>query len=82
MTTAMNEALKRGFDCGLLYCVPQLEKVYQRTGWITLPHVVITCRDHITGTDVSLPAKNIAMYHPLECTAFPIGPVHLQGTDW
>jgi predicted N-acetyltransferase YhbS len=82
MIAAMNEARTRGFDCGLLYCVPRLEKVYQRTGWITLPGAAITCRDHLTGQTVQIPSKNIAMYHPLKLAAFPAGPIDLQGTDW
>jgi len=81
MNAAMSEAFQLGRDFGLLYCLPVLEKVYQRCNWITLPGRTIICVDE-HGREVPIPAKNIAMYHPLQRRAFPDGDIHLQGNDW
>ena len=81
MEKAMTEAAARGFDVGLLFCVPELERVYLRSGWISLgPRE--TLRVDETGAEVPLPAKNIAMFHPLRQPNFPHGLIHLQGNDW
>jgi GNAT superfamily N-acetyltransferase len=77
---AMEEAARRGFDCGLLFCLPILAKVYAECGWQLLePRAIVRVED---GAELPLPAKNIAMFHPLRVTQFPDGPVHLGGNDW
>ena len=81
MNRAMTEALGRGYDYGLLFCVPQLEKVYARCGWIGLG-VRDVIRVDETGAELPIPGKNIAMFHPLKVLKFPAGTVHLQGNDW
>ena len=80
MIAAMEEAQRRDYDCGLLFCLPVLEKVYARTGWIS-----VGLRDVIrteNGRDISIPNKNIAMYLPMKMKALPEGAIHLQGNDW
>ncbi|MDD5728954.1 MAG: GNAT family N-acetyltransferase [Victivallales bacterium] len=81
MTAAMKEAGKRHFDAGLLYCIPQLEKVYAQCGWRLLPERQIVRIDE-NGNQVSLPAKNITMFFPLQVRAFPDGVINLRGNDW
>jgi len=81
MNAAMDEALRRGFDAGLLYCVPRLEKVYAKCGWTLLPGKEII-RINEKGEHVPLPAKNITMYFPLKIKDFPDGDINLQGNDW
>jgi GNAT superfamily N-acetyltransferase len=81
MASAMKEAKRRNFEAGLLYCVPQLEKVYARCGWRLLPERKIIRIDE-NGKHISLPAKNITMLFPLSIKAFPEGPINLQGNDW
>lgn len=81
MYVAMKEAEKRNFDAGLLYCVPQLEKVYAKCGWRLLPERKIVRIDE-TGKHVPLPDKNITMFFPLKMRRFPEGTINLQGNDW
>jgi len=81
MNAAMVEAGRRGFDVGLLYCVPNLEKVYARCGWRLLPRERIIRVDE-NGKEIALPEKNIAMFHPLKLAVFPTGEIHLRGNDW
>ena len=81
MLRAMDEASRREYDCGLLFCVPQLEKVYARCGWLGLGEREVIRIDE-DGREVSLPDKNIAMFHPLRLRNFPAGTIHLQGNDW
>ena len=80
MSAAMAEAARRGFDCGLLFCVPELQKVYERTGWILLPPAQIT--RVAEGRELPLPEGNIAMFLPLARPDFPSGDIHLRGNDW
>lgn len=81
MKAIMDEGLRRGKDFGLLFCVPRLEKLYGRMGWITIPvDTPVTRTDE--GRDCPIPGKNIAMYFPLVQKVFPQGEIHLQGNDW
>jgi predicted acetyltransferase len=81
MDASMKEARRRDFDAGLLYCVPELEKLYAKCGWILLPREAIIRVDE-KGTEIPLPEKNIAMFYPLSVRQFPSGRIHLQGNDW
>lgn len=78
---AMEEAARRAFECGLLFCVPELAKLYSDCRWRILPRERVVRVDE-EGREVELPPKNIAMYFPLKRSAFPPGPIHLQGNDW
>lgn len=81
MNTAMDEAAQKNFDIGLLFCVPNLVRVYERCGWQNLGcREVIRIDEH--GSEIAIPGKNYAMFHPLAITVFPQGLVHLQGNDW
>ncbi len=81
MNRAMEEAAKQEFDCGLLFCVPGLTKVYARCGWTEFsPDRVI--RTDEKGEKIPLPSKNTAMYYPLKIKSFPQGTIDLCGNDW
>ena len=81
MKEAMDKAAEYGFDYGFLFCIPEIEKVYERCGWIKLPDTSILLTDE-SGKDGVLPGKNVAMYFPLKFDTFPSGNIHLQGNDW
>jgi GNAT superfamily N-acetyltransferase len=80
MARALDEARNRGIDAGLLFCLPQLERLYERMGWRTVRYPV-TVRD-AAGNPEPLPDKNIAMAIPLNIGAFPGGEIDLRGPDW
>ncbi|MGA2064466.1 MAG: GNAT family N-acetyltransferase [Thermoguttaceae bacterium] len=80
LQAAMDEARRRGFDCGLLFCVPALGPLYARGGWQGLgPREVVRVEE---GREVPLSGENVAMFYPLRIAAFPGGPIHLCGNDW
>ena len=64
--------LLQNFDAGLLFCTPNLERLYQKTGWQTLTNGPITRAEN--NTDLLLPKSNIAMFLPLKQKTFPAGP--------
>ena len=80
MEAAMAEAGRREFDCGLLFCVAELERVYARCGWqfIDMPQVIRVENGH----ELPLPGQNIALFYPLRVCHFPRGSIHLGGNDW
>lgn len=80
MFIAMEEAIKRRFDAGLLFCIPELEAVYAGMGWRRLKSNVYI-RDEEKGK-IPIPARNITMYYPPGKSQFPSGDVDLNGTDW
>ena len=80
MKASMKEAGRLGHDFGLLFCVPELEKLYALCKWKLLPNRKISRADE-TGQEVDLPSKNMVMYYPLACPDFPAGDIHLQGND-
>jgi predicted acetyltransferase len=81
LIAAMEEAQRREFDLGLLFCMPILEKIYTRCGWRCLSRRNIIRVDE-NGDEKPLPEKNIAMEYPLQKNTFPEGDIHLQGNDW
>lgn len=80
MSVAMEEANRRGFDAGLLFCLNQFETVYTRMGWSKLDAAVYMANDKEGKT--LIPAKNITMFYPLKAKQFPAGDIDLAGTDW
>lgn len=80
MRRAMEEAGRRGFDAGLLFCVRALEGFYASAGWTGLDGREVARVDG--GREVPLPDKNMPMYHPLAAKEFPAGRLHLGGNDW
>lgn len=81
MKEVTNRASELGYDYGLLFCVPEIEKVYGRCGWSKLPATPVIRVDE-SGKEWVLPGKNIGMYYPLDKNSFPTGDIHLQGNDW
>ena len=81
MTLTMDEARRRGFDMGVLFCVPKLVPVYARTGFRTLGEQDVVRIDE-TGAESPIPGKNETMFFPLNVTTFPPGRIHLRGNDW
>jgi GNAT superfamily N-acetyltransferase len=80
MRAAQEEARARGFDGGLLFCVPKLEKVYARMGWHVIANDVVRVDDD--GLEKPIPGKNIGMFFPLRWTQAPPDMIHLGGNDW
>ena len=80
MSVVMQEARERGFDAGLLFCLPQLEPVYGRMGWSRLEAAVYMA-DEKAGKTL-IPAKNTTMFYPLRVKQLPAGDIDLAGTDW
>ena len=54
MTMAMEEAGTQGFDAGLLFCIPELKKVYACCGWQMVGTDRIIRLDE-AGKEVALP---------------------------
>jgi hypothetical protein len=80
LVTAIAEAARRQLDCGLLFCLPELAQVYTGCSWQALgPRPIIRVED---GRELPLPAKNIALFHPLRVRELPQGLIHLGGNDW
>jgi len=88
MSAAMEEANRRSFDAGLLFCLERLETLYSRMGWSKLNTAVYMANEgpRSAGTQKEgktlIPAKNIAMFYPLRAKQFPSGHIDLVGTDW
>lgn len=80
MSMAMEEASRRRFDVGLLFCTDELEAIYNRMGWHKLNSDVFMLDEE--KCKILIPAKNITMYYPLGKRQFPPGDIDLAGTDW
>ena len=81
MNAAMFKAVEHSFDFGLLFCISDIEKVDERSGWIKLSHSYMLFIDESVNDGI-LPGKNIAMYFPLKLSTYPTRDIHLQGNDW
>jgi GNAT superfamily N-acetyltransferase len=80
MSIAMEEAYKRGFDAGLLFCQERLQAVYRRMGWHRLDSDV--CMSDDKDGKRLIPTKNITMFYPIGTRQFPSGDIDLAGADW
>jgi predicted acetyltransferase len=80
LTLAMEEAKTRNFDVGLLFTHSPTNKIYLRNNWIELDNTRITRLED--GTEMQMPPKNIAMFHPLNRDDFPKGDINLLGDKW
>ncbi|MFH1613862.1 MAG: GNAT family N-acetyltransferase [Planctomycetota bacterium] len=81
LNAAMREAERLEFDFGLLFCIPEIEKVYSRCGWQKLEGRRITRIDK-DGSEVPIPGYNIVMYYPLGRRELLAGNINLKGNDW
>jgi GNAT superfamily N-acetyltransferase len=81
MTAAMDEARARSLDCGLLFCLPVLTRIYERTGWRLLSLRPVWATGESQGRYL-LDDKNVLMFLPMKRPAFPDGPIDLNGDDW
>lgn len=81
MTAAMDQALRRRIDVGLLFCLPTLERLYRRLGWLALGQREVWAT-HSAGQRYRPDPKNVLMFHPLLRRDFPAGPIDLCGDDW
>ncbi len=81
MIVTMEEADRRGLECGFLFCTPQIGKFYKWLKWRLLDVKAIT-RIDADGEEKPIPGKNVAMFYPLRRKSFPVGDIHLQGNDW
>ena len=80
MRLSINYAAKRRLDSGVLFCVPEIEKVYAAMGWHKINDFVY--RQDDAGKKAPLPSKNITMIYPIDNFNFPPGIIHLNGHDW
>lgn len=81
MSVAMDVALHRGLDLGLLFCSREIAVKYARIQWRLLEARNATRIDE-NGCPASLPAKNVTMVYPLRRSEAPPGDIHLLGNDW
>jgi hypothetical protein len=81
MTLAMEEAYRRNFDLGVLFCFPELIPLYGALGWRLLSGRRVTRIDE-SGLPQPIPAKNVTMFYPLHRSDVPPGDIHLRGNDW
>jgi len=79
-SAAMQEAHRRRVSFAILFCVPQLERLYSSMGWTT--HVASVVLQDAQGRPAAIPDKNIMMVKQLGPEPFPAGDVDLQGRDW
>ncbi|MCK5737286.1 MAG: GNAT family N-acetyltransferase [Spirochaetaceae bacterium] len=70
-----------GFDCGLLFCFPELDKSYSAYSWARISNKKIIAVNE-KGEKTPIPAENIAMFYRLKIRDFPKGDINLQGNDW
>ena len=80
MAMALDEAKRRGFETGLLFCKPELEKVYTRMGWKRIDATVVMDDEH--GVKVPLPENDVTMWIPILADRFPPGDIDLLGRNW
>jgi len=79
MRRCMREAKRRGVPFGLLFCVPDLEKLYAAMRWQTVNVGVVM---QYEGQTQPIPGKNICMVLDLGGGAWPEGDIDLNGPDW
>jgi predicted N-acetyltransferase YhbS len=80
MTQCMDESKRRGYELGLLFCLPKLEAFYSRLGWSKIISPIMVRNEQ--GQTILLPDKNIGMYQTLTPITIPIGTLDILGREW
>ena len=80
MATVHEEAQRRGYELGMLFCSRDIGLLYERVGWRFIERDVTRIDDY--GRPQPLPDKNLTMIDPLSRSDLPPGDIHLQGNDW
>ncbi len=80
MAQTMKESQSRGLDAGLLFCMPKLEKVYGRMGWVGIDAKVFMRNEQ--GESESIPGRSITMVYCFGDFVMPGGDIDLAGEDW
>jgi GNAT superfamily N-acetyltransferase len=80
MELAMQHAKDRKLDCGILFCIPELEKCYAKSGWQKIDTQIYMLDNN--NKKVPIPSKNIAMIYSINDFNFPLGSICLNGQDW
>lgn len=82
MLSAMAAAEERGFEWGMLFCRPEILKVYERTGWQPCMDRRFIRTDSVTGETVEMPADHGKMVLRIGYRPLPAGDIDLQGDKW
>jgi len=80
MVHTLDEAASRGMMLSILFCKPELEKVYSRMGFATVRGIV-SIRD-ANGKTVPKDPKDLTMGQRLDGGSFPTGDIDILGRDW
>ena len=80
LAAAMEEAGRRDFPAGLLFCKPNLKQFYSGEGWKTVSGHVFYKREE--GKREDLLDMYITMYLSLRKNITNAGDIDLQGIDW
>ena len=81
LNAAMTHAHELRFDCGLLFCGNQTEKIYSRCGWRTLAVDQILRADE-SGGETPWALEGLVMFFPLRRKDLHAGRISLQGQEW
>ena len=77
LRTAVTEARHRGFDFGILFCQPELERFYNDLGWQRAPHkVVILDREGEVASPMT--SRSFPMSIELTSRTFPDVPLFMR----
>jgi predicted N-acetyltransferase YhbS len=82
LLAAMEEAAGRQFEWGMLFCRPEIMKVYERTGWQSCMDRRFVRIDHTTGQPDEIPADHGKMFLRIGYRPLPPGDIDLQGDKW
>ncbi|NLH16886.1 MAG: GNAT family N-acetyltransferase [Phycisphaerae bacterium] len=82
LLAAMEVAAEQGFEWGMLFCRPEILKVYERTGWQPCMDRRFVRTDSVTGKSVEMPADHGKMFLRIGYRPLPAGDIDLQGDKW
>lgn len=82
LLSAVEEGAGRGFEWGLLFCRPEIMKVYERTGWQSCMDRRFVRIDSTTGESVEISADHGKMFLRIGYRPLPAGDIDLQGDKW
>ena len=82
MSLVLEEADRRGYDIGMLFCKPPLVPVYSRMGWSVHEPPVTVVGDDGKPKLKNPTGEHFAMTRPMKIDPVPDEPVDAAGPDW
>lgn len=82
LVTVESEAMQKGYDFGLLFARPRVDRLYTNLGWIEQEEPLIFTQDEEGKMKKREFIHDSLYFKPLKTDTLPTGVIYFNGPDW